>query len=110
MLNKVRNRARRAPTLEIPKDFSAPGAHKDSPEASAERNEAVATVRRALESLQPRYRMPVVLRHIEGLSYDEIATVLGQPVGTAKANVHRGLAMLRAVEELDNLKTAEAIA
>lgn len=109
-LNKVRNRARRAPTLEIPEDFSAPTAAKDGPEASAERSEAVATVRRALDALQPRYRMPVVLRHIEGLSYDEIATVLGQPVGTAKANVHRGLAMLRAVEELDNLKTAEAIA
>jgi len=109
-LNKVRNRARRAPALEIPDDLALPTAVADGPEAFAERNEAVAAVRRALDDLQPRYRMPVVLRHIEGLSYDEIASVLGQPVGTAKANVHRGLAQLRGVEELGNLRTAEAIA
>jgi RNA polymerase sigma-70 factor (ECF subfamily) len=37
----------------------------------------------------------VVLRHVEGLSYAEIAAVLGQPAGTIKANVHRGLQTLR---------------
>ena len=47
------------------------------------------------DELAPRYRMPVILRHIQGLSYDEIARVLDQPVGTAKANVHRGLVLLR---------------
>jgi RNA polymerase sigma-70 factor (ECF subfamily) len=44
--------------------------------------------------------MPVVLRHLEGFSYDEIAEVLDQPAGTARANVHRGLALLRASKEL----------
>ena len=54
----------------------------------------------ALGALAPRYRMPVVLRHLEGFSYDEIAEVLDQPAGTARANVHRGLALLRASKEL----------
>ncbi|MEK7701288.1 MAG: sigma factor-like helix-turn-helix DNA-binding protein, partial [candidate division NC10 bacterium] len=42
-----------------------------------------------------RYRAAVVLRHVEGLSYAEIAGVLAQPEGTVKANVHRGLGLLR---------------
>ena len=42
----------------------------------------------------------VIQRHVEGLSYIEIAEMLSQPVGTAKANVHRGLAVLRSAYAL----------
>jgi RNA polymerase sigma-70 factor, ECF subfamily len=45
--------------------------------------------------LPERYRVAVVLRHISGLGYREMAQALGQPEGTIKANVHRGLALLR---------------
>jgi RNA polymerase sigma-70 factor, ECF subfamily len=45
--------------------------------------------------LPPRYRDAVVLRHVQELSYAEAAEVLGQPVGTVKSNVHRGLQMLK---------------
>jgi RNA polymerase sigma-70 factor (ECF subfamily) len=41
----------------------------------------------------------VVLRHVQGLSYAEAAQVLGQPVGTTKSDVHRGLRLLRAALE-----------
>ena len=55
--------------------------------------------------LPDRYRIPVVLRHVDGLSYDEMAAALGRPEGTLKAQVHRGLALLRsaaqAAAELD---------
>ena len=37
----------------------------------------------------------VVLRHVRDLTYAEVAEALGQPVGTVKANVHRGLKLLR---------------
>ena len=47
-------------------------------------------------TLPERYRSAVVLRHIQGLSYQEIAAVLGQPTGTVKSNVHRGVAYVRA--------------
>jgi RNA polymerase sigma-70 factor, ECF subfamily len=40
--------------------------------------------------------VPVVLRHVDDLSYTELAEVLGRPEGTLKAQVHRGLALLRA--------------
>ncbi len=45
--------------------------------------------------LPMRYREAVVLRHVRDLSYAEVAEALGQPVGTVKANVHRGLKLLR---------------
>jgi RNA polymerase sigma factor (sigma-70 family) len=49
--------------------------------------------------LPERYRGPLVLRHIEGLSYQETATALGRPVGTVKAQVHRAIEMLRTALE-----------
>jgi RNA polymerase sigma factor (sigma-70 family) len=59
-----------------------------------------------LATLPDRYRIPVVLRHVDDLSYAELAAVLGRPEGTVKAQVSRGLAMLRAAipaSELEEL-------
>ena len=44
-------------------------------------------------------REAVVLRHVDGLSYPDLALALGKPEGTVKAQVHRGLAQLRAAYE-----------
>ena len=44
-------------------------------------------------------RAAVVLRHVAGLSYPEIAATLGRPPGTVKSDVHRGLQRLRAFLE-----------
>jgi RNA polymerase sigma-70 factor (ECF subfamily) len=44
-------------------------------------------------------RAAVVLRHVTGLSYSEVAAALGRPVGTVKADVHRGLQQLRSLLE-----------
>jgi len=55
-----------------------------------------------LLQLPERYRAPIVLRHVDGLAYEEIATVLRRPEGTVKAQVHRGLALLRGVIEAEN--------
>ncbi len=66
------------------------------PEASHERRATRATWARLVTTLPERYRVPVVLRHVDDLSYAEMAEVLGRPEGTLKAQVHRGLAMLRA--------------
>ncbi|MFA7761524.1 RNA polymerase sigma factor [Streptomyces sp. NRRL S-448] len=50
----------------------------------------------ALSGLPDHHRLPVVLRHIGELSYQEVAAILDCPVGTVKAQVSRGLAALRA--------------
>lgn len=49
----------------------------------------------ALASLPEKFRVAVVLCDIEGLSYDEIAEVLGVKVGTVRSRIHRGRTQLR---------------
>ena len=69
----------------------------DPPTPHRVEDEVVAADRLAalVAALPPAYRAPVVLRHVVGLPYAEAAQVLGLPVGTVKAQVSRGLAMLR---------------
>jgi RNA polymerase sigma factor (sigma-70 family) len=52
-------------------------------------------VEAALSDLPPDFRAAVVLCDIEGLSYDEIADVLGLKLGTVRSRIHRGRSMLR---------------
>ena len=52
-------------------------------------------LRAALAALHPRYRIPVVLKDVEGYSQEEIAAIVKSPVGTVKARISRGRAMLR---------------
>lgn len=52
----------------------------------------------ALEEIEPghpQYIEPLVLRDVYGLSYEEIATQLGAPLGTVKAQVHHGRRLVR---------------
>ena len=49
----------------------------------------------ALAQLQPDFRVAVVLCDIEGLTYEEIAGVLGCKIGTVRSRIHRGRAQLR---------------
>jgi len=66
------------------------------PDTALERAELKASLDALVAALPERYRLAVVLRHIQGLGYAEMAVVLKQPIGTVKANVHRGVRMLRA--------------
>ena len=92
LLNAARNRARvrRVPTTELAFD---PGA-EPAADPLARRDERE-TWARLLADLSPAQRTAVVLRHVDGLSYAEIAAATGRPEGTVKAHVHRGLAALR---------------
>jgi len=49
----------------------------------------------AIRSLAPEFRDSIVLREIEGLTYQEIAEVLGVPRGTVESRLYRGRALLR---------------
>jgi len=92
LLNAGRNRARirRVPTTELAFD---PGA-EPAADPLARRDERE-TWARLLATLSPAQRTAVVLRHVDGMSYAEIAAVTGRPEGTVKAHVHRGLSALR---------------
>ena len=52
-------------------------------------------VERALATLPPDFRAAVVLCDVEGLSYEEIAEILGAKLGTVRSRIHRGRAQLR---------------
>ncbi|MFL6159042.1 MAG: RNA polymerase sigma factor SigE [Marmoricola sp.] len=54
-----------------------------------------ADVEAALAALPPDFRAAVVLCDVEGLSYEEIADVLGVKMGTVRSRIHRGRTMLR---------------
>ena len=73
------------------------GGVRPGPEDAALIAEAEREWHRRLAALRPAQRTAVVLRHVVGLSYEEIAEATGRPSGTVKADVHRGLAKLRAL-------------
>ena len=60
-----------------------------SPELLLDRKLTRESVRRGLDSLPPDYRQILLLREIQGLSYDEIAQALGLEVGTVKSRIFR---------------------
>lgn len=63
----------------------------ENPESSGlEKN-----VREALDDLHPRYRIPVLLKDVEGFTQEEIAVILKKPVGTIKARISRGRSYLK---------------
>ena len=68
----------------------------DSPEAEAIAHERQRQLERALGKLKNDFRIAVALRDIEGMSYEEIATILEISVGTVKSRIARGREMLRA--------------
>jgi RNA polymerase sigma-70 factor (ECF subfamily) len=66
-----------------------------TPSGDASTSGLSANLKEALEALHPRYRIPIVLKDIEGYSQEEIARIISRPVGTVKARISRGRAMLK---------------
>lgn len=93
-VNVVRNRVRGVKPQLVELNGSEPD-RSAGPEEDAMRRAEMTALAARVAGLPPRFREAVVLRHVQELSYDEAAAVLGQPVGTVKANVHRGLKLLR---------------
>ncbi len=70
-----------------------------SPFEQAADHETRALVEQALEKLNPKFRAAVVLRDIEDLNYEDIATVLNVSLGTVKSRIMRGREALRKILE-----------
>jgi RNA polymerase sigma-70 factor, ECF subfamily len=81
------------------------------PEAAALSAERREEIQDALRHVRAEHRAALILRHMEGLSYAEIAEVLDVPDGTAKGWVSRGrAAMLVVLAEKDGLHRTEEVA
>jgi RNA polymerase sigma-70 factor (ECF subfamily) len=63
--------------------------HDDTPEATVLSEEIHQTVNQAIEQLPEDLRTAIVLREIEGLSYEEIAAAMDCPVGTVRSRIFR---------------------
>lgn len=84
-------RAREGETEE-PWDLPDPG---PGPGEIFSRRERGRRLLATVESLPPRYRIVILLRHQQGLTYDEIAASLRLPLGTVKARIHRAHRLLK---------------
>jgi len=69
--------------------------HDESPEEYTASKELGSEIEVALAELRPEYREALVLWHLEGRPYDEIAEIMDLPLGTVKTYIHRGRNELR---------------
>jgi RNA polymerase sigma-70 factor (ECF subfamily) len=65
------------------------------PDVVLDRKEKMRRLNAAIEELPEHYRIMLILRHQENLSYEEIAETLEIPLGTVKARIHRAREMLK---------------
>src|SRR5690606_13791257 len=97
-----RLRSRRAELL-LSGDAALEAAGAQSPSAGPsplerlEREELVERVRAAIAELPPRYRAPLTLYHLDGLSHERVAQALGVPAGTVRSLVTRARQRLAAI-------------
>ncbi|HEX8432106.1 MAG TPA: sigma-70 family RNA polymerase sigma factor [Longimicrobium sp.] len=73
-----------------------------NPEQLLEAKELGSEIEEAIGELRPEYRTAIVLRHVEGREYQEIADIMGLPLGTVKTFIHRARNSLR--ERLEHLR------
>ncbi|HVH68167.1 MAG TPA: sigma-70 family RNA polymerase sigma factor [Gemmatimonadales bacterium] len=98
--NRCKSHLARRSVADVPLDDAPPVADPSDAESALERREQVALVERALARLSPDKREAFVLKHVEGMSYEEIAAITGERIPTLKMRVHRAReALLKALEE-----------
>jgi RNA polymerase sigma-70 factor, ECF subfamily len=74
---------------------------RSSQEESFARQQVSDSVRTAIAGLSPKLRLPILLKYVEGLSYEEIAETLGCSIGTVSSRLNRGhKALARKLEYL----------
>ena len=89
-IDRLRQKPFAAVSLDEPGVPTAPAEGSDAnPPAAYERSETQEHVHRALGKLPPNQRLTIALVHLQGLSYEEAAEVMGVPVGTVKSHAHR---------------------
>lgn len=101
-IDVIRARRRRGELpLEPPEDadpeWAEPAAPGEDLSEVAGRSEALAVVDEALRSVSPEQRAALLLRDVEGFSYEEIALITAVEIGTVKSRIHRARVAVRNV-------------
>lgn len=91
-----RHGGRLAAETQLPykRTLSIEDAH-EGPRGSIERRERLEQVQKAIDSLPERYRLPVVLRYLQELTYQEISDYTGESLAEIRGILHRASRQLR---------------
>ncbi len=93
-----RKKVRQAASLDAMLDLGwTPSDENDTPERHQDNAEMRRAISKAIQTLPEEMRSAVVLRDIQGFSYDEIAVILSTNVGTVKSRISRGREKLREI-------------
>jgi RNA polymerase sigma-70 factor, ECF subfamily len=84
--------------------------HQPNPEEFALRREACDEVQDCIAALEPGYRAPLILRYWYGLSYEEIAEVMGISVSAVKSRLHRARLQIAGRAQAHPAIVADALA
>lgn len=99
-LNEIKKRRRRSifvPFTPAGKENDGPDPEFEDPRASAEYDDTVDRIHKALNKLKPEFRSVIVLRLMEGYSTKETAEILGLPVGTVLSRLRRSQEKLKRI-------------
>jgi RNA polymerase sigma-70 factor, ECF subfamily len=104
-IDHLRKRTLDTVSLEGPASRNADGGAEPRPLQVADTGETPAeytenralghSIEAAIDTLRPEYRSAILLRHVEGYSYEEVAEIMEIPLGTVKSYIHRGRAELK---------------
>ena len=92
--NRLPNLKEELAALDPDEDVALP-AKRPLPERQLINADLRADLREAINGLSESYRLLIVLRHLQGMAYEEIAAVTGMPLGTVKTGIHRARKELR---------------
>ncbi len=82
----------RIQTVPLEEAINNPNHTFNSPDQKRER---IAQIKEVLHSLSTKYKIPIILKDMEGFTQEEIAKMLKLPIGTIKARISRGRTILR---------------
>jgi len=98
--NRCKSHLARRPVGDVSLDDAPPLAAPDNTDEGVERTDQLERLERALAQLAPEKREAFVLKHLDGMSYEEMSAVTGERIPTLKMRVHRAReALLAALRE-----------
>ncbi len=75
-------------------EFQPPD-NRNRPDENLVENERNRVIAKAIATLPAKYRVPIILRDVEGKSYDEVAEILELGLGTTKSRISRARGLLK---------------